>query len=182
MLLWLALCTALANFDPPYAVLNFSDYAPMILETAARPDVKNYSSWARNNIPLLDYPDTDVLITYYYRWRLFREHIETIKGLTLIDEFLPGSGGHPISCAAGHHFAEGMWLRDPSVLDEVYVVERPFCLTQTLSRLVAMIYVFIPQACLLDICLLPHGYLLDLCLYVIFLFRWPSIGLSVPET
>ena len=110
---------AVGAFAPPYAVLNFSAFEPLVRNTAARPDIKNYSSWAQNNVPLLDFPDADVLSTYYYRWRLFREHVETIHGLTLIDEFLPGSGGHPISCAAGHHFADGMWLRDASVLDDV---------------------------------------------------------------
>ena len=116
---WLAVYTTPATFKPPYAVLDFEDFAGLIRETAARPHVKNYSAWALNNIPLLDFPDPDVQTTYYYRWRLFREHIETIGGLTLIDEFLPGAGGHPIPCAAGHHFAEGMWLRDASVLDDI---------------------------------------------------------------
>jgi hypothetical protein len=106
-------------YRPPYAVLRFGDYEPLIRNTAARPTIKNYSRWSQNNIPLLDFPDPDVQATYYYRWRLFREHVETRNGLALIDEFLPGAGGHPISCAAGHHFAEGMWLRDASVLDDV---------------------------------------------------------------
>jgi hypothetical protein len=110
-----------ATFAPPYAVLEYRDFAPLVRDTAARPDIKNYSSWAENNVPLLDFPDFDIQTAYYYRWRLFREHVEstTVKELTLIDEFLPGSGGHPISCAAGHHFADGMWLRDASVLDDV---------------------------------------------------------------
>ena len=74
-------------------------------------------------MPLLDFPgDADIQTAYYYRWRLFREHVEstTVQGLALIDEFLPEPGGRgPISCAAGHHFADGMWLRDASVLDDV---------------------------------------------------------------
>ena len=112
--------TPASSFAPPYAVLNFSDFEALVRDTAARPDIKSYSAWAENNVPLLDFPDVDVLTTYYYRWRLFREHVESVHdGLTLIDEFLPGSGGHPISCAAGHHFADGMWLRDASVLDDV---------------------------------------------------------------
>ena len=122
MLLSLALSgAALASFAPPYAVLDYNNFAPLIRNTAARPSIKNYSSWAENNVPLLDFPDADIQTTYYYRWRLFREHVEseTVAGLALIDEFLPGSGGHPISCAAGHHFADGMWLRDASVLDDV---------------------------------------------------------------
>ena len=71
---------------------------------------------------MLDFPDEDIQTAYYYRWRLFREHVEstTVKELALIDEFLPEPGGRgPISCAAGHHFADGMWLRDASVLDDV---------------------------------------------------------------
>jgi len=63
-----------------------------------------------------------VQTSYYYRWRLFREHIESTRepGLAVIDEFLPEpSSRGPISCAAGHHFADGLWLRDATVLDDV---------------------------------------------------------------
>ena len=46
---------------------------------------------ASNNIPLFDFPDDDVLTSYYYRWRLFREHLDVVDGLCVIDEFLPGT-------------------------------------------------------------------------------------------
>ena len=111
LLLGLLSATA-ATYAPPYAVLNFSTYGPLFRSTAARPGIKNYSAWAQNNVPLLDFPaDADIQTAYYYRWRLFREHTESthVAGLALIDEFLPKPGGRgPISCAAGHHFAEGM--------------------------------------------------------------------------
>ena len=117
----IAAASAAAPFAPPYAVLRYRDFAPLIRDTLARPAVRNYSAWAENNVPLLDFPDADIQTAYYYRWRLFREHVEstTVPSLALIDEFLPEPGGRgPISCAGGHHFADGLWLRDASVLDD----------------------------------------------------------------
>ena len=61
----------------PYAVLEYEQFAALVRNTAARPDIKNYSAWAENNVPLLDFPDDDIQTAYYYRWRLFREHIES---------------------------------------------------------------------------------------------------------
>ena len=36
------LSAASAAFAPPYAVLNYSDFARLVRDTAARPDIKNY--------------------------------------------------------------------------------------------------------------------------------------------
>ena len=43
MKLLLALLSAASSaFAPPYAVLNYSDFAHLVLDTAARPSIKNY--------------------------------------------------------------------------------------------------------------------------------------------
>jgi hypothetical protein len=112
------LCASIAVVtaaSSPYYVLNASTYAPLLQ--------KEYA-WANGRIPLLDFPQADINTTYYYRWRLFHEHVvSTSKGF-VIDEFLPAvegnpHNGRPISCAAGHHVAEGQWLRDPVIIDDV---------------------------------------------------------------
>ena len=73
------------------------------------------------NIPLFECPDPDLERTYYFRWWTYRKHIkETPEGF-VITEFLPkvpwAGKYNTIDCAAGHHFYEGRWLRDPKYLD-----------------------------------------------------------------
>eukprot|EP00729_Bicosta_minor_P027810 gene27811-6490_t len=100
----------------PYAVLQYADYAPSMGEMA---------SWGENNIPLLDFPDININATYYFRWRLFKEHLVDYHGKYVVTEFWPGYRhdvkGNPgtISCAEGHHVAEGMWLRDSTIVDDM---------------------------------------------------------------
>ena len=102
------------GFTPPYAVLNFTELAAAYFLGAD-------TAWASGNIPLLDWPHAhDLVQAYYYRWRLFRKHVVTVNGGYAIDEFNPAAvGGRPISCSAGHHVAEGTWLRDAAVIDGV---------------------------------------------------------------
>lgn len=60
-----------------------------------------------------------MLQSYYYRWRLFREHVVPLNGLNIITEFLCDPSCPPVSCASGHHAADALWLRDGTVLDDV---------------------------------------------------------------
>ncbi|MEN9974509.1 MAG: hypothetical protein RLZZ282_515, partial [Verrucomicrobiota bacterium] len=84
----------------------------------------NVAAWDffRDNIPLLECPDEDIQKTYYFRWWTYRKHLKQTPAGFIVDEFLPDVGWagnyNSISCAAGHHFYEGRWLRDPKFLDD----------------------------------------------------------------
>jgi hypothetical protein len=86
--------------------------------------VSNAQAWAwlRQKIPLFDCPDAEVEELYYFRWWAFRKHlVQTPRGFVLT-EFLPpvshAGAFNTISCAVGHHLAEGRWLRDDRYLDD----------------------------------------------------------------
>jgi hypothetical protein len=74
------------------------------------------------NIPFFDCPDREFEKVYYFRWWTYRKHIRQTPQGRVITEFLPpvGHAGphNTISCAVGHHLAEGRWLRDQAPLDE----------------------------------------------------------------
>jgi hypothetical protein len=78
--------------------------------------------WLQANIPLFECPDREVEEIYYFRWWSFRKHIaQTTNGFVLTEFLTPVGHSGPfntISCAAGHHLAEGRWLRDPRYLDD----------------------------------------------------------------
>jgi len=82
----------------------------------------NALAFLSKNIPLLDYPNEQVERTYYFRWWTFRKHIKQTPDGRVLSEFLPSvpwaRKHNTISCAAGHHFREGRWLRDSALLDE----------------------------------------------------------------
>ena len=86
--------------------------------------IPNAAAWdfLKANIPLLDCPDQEIATTYYFRWWTYRKHIQQTPVGFIVDEFLPkvswAGKFNSISCAAGHHFYEGRWLRDPKVLDD----------------------------------------------------------------
>ena len=75
-------------------------------------------AWYLANIPFLEVPDPDIQAVYYYRWETCKEHLDyTGPGYGYVTtEFLePSSYGAPyggVVAAAGHHIAEGRWLRD----------------------------------------------------------------------
>ncbi len=79
-------------------------------------------NWLRANIPLFECPDHEVEEIYYFRWWTFRKHIaQTTNGFVLTEFLTPVGHAGPfntISCAAGHHLAEGRWLRDPRYLND----------------------------------------------------------------
>jgi hypothetical protein len=78
--------------------------------------------WIVANAPLFNCPDVQLEETYYFRWWTYRKHIEQMPVGRVVTEFLqPVSHAGPyntISCAFGHHLAEGRWLRDQSPLNE----------------------------------------------------------------
>lgn len=78
--------------------------------------------WLKANIPLFECPDPEVQEIYYYRWWSFRKHLVRAPGGFVFTEFLlpvrHAGDGNTISCAVGHHLAEGRWLADQRYLDD----------------------------------------------------------------
>ena len=111
-------------------VLNPDSFAHHVARFNAMEDenVTNFVSnaqswlWLRQNIPLFECPDVEVEEMYYFRWWTFRKHLVRTPQGFVITEFLPpvGHAGafNTISCAVGHHLAEGRWLRDDRYLND----------------------------------------------------------------
>ncbi|MCI0333599.1 MAG: glycoside hydrolase [Planctomycetes bacterium] len=78
--------------------------------------------WMQANVPLFSCPDAQLEQTYYFRWWTLGKHIRrTPHGLVLTEFLEPVGHAGPyntISCAYGHHLAEGRWMRDRRPLDE----------------------------------------------------------------
>ncbi len=78
--------------------------------------------WLRENIPFFECPDKNFERIYYFRWWTFRKHLKKTPDGFVFTEFLDkvGHSGqyNTISCALGHHIAEGSWLRDKRFIDE----------------------------------------------------------------
>jgi predicted GH43/DUF377 family glycosyl hydrolase len=80
------------------------------------------TSWITQNVPLFESSDRELQEVYYYRWHVYRRHIKPTPDGYVITEFLPdvpwAERYNTISCAAGHHFYEGRWIRDPKYLND----------------------------------------------------------------
>ncbi|HEY7089707.1 MAG TPA: glycosyl hydrolase family 65 protein [Tepidisphaeraceae bacterium] len=78
--------------------------------------------WINGTVPIFSCPDRAMEQMYYYRWWTFRKHIkQTPAGLILTEFITPVKHAgtyNSISCALGHHLAEGRWLRDQELLDQ----------------------------------------------------------------
>jgi len=85
-------------------------------------DDKSAWQWLQQNVPLFEASDKSLEETYYFRWWTFRKHIKKTPQGFVITEFLPpvpwAGKLNTISCAAGHHFYEGRWLRNRQYLDD----------------------------------------------------------------
>lgn len=114
----------------PPGVLDRESFRHYVEDFNSRPtpDVVSYIpdseswDWMKQNIPFLSCPDPDVERTWYYRWWAFRKHIRHTPDGFILTEFLRpvkhATDHNAISCALGHHIAEGRWLRDPRFIDE----------------------------------------------------------------
>jgi hypothetical protein len=78
--------------------------------------------WMQDNIPFFTCPDQNVEQIYYFRWWTYRKHlVQTPAGIILTEFLTPVKHAgiyNSISCALGHHIAEGRWLRTTKYLDE----------------------------------------------------------------
>ena len=79
-------------------------------------------AWIKRQAPLFECPSGKLEETYYFRWWTYRKHIkETPDGRVLTEFITPVShaGKHnTVSCALGHHIAEGRWLSNQGLIDE----------------------------------------------------------------
>ena len=79
-------------------------------------------NWMSGNIPLFECPDKSIEEIYYYRWWTYRKHIKDTPAGKVLTEFISpvshAGSYNTISCALGHHLAEGRWLREQTFLDE----------------------------------------------------------------
>ncbi|WP_248965395.1 MGH1-like glycoside hydrolase domain-containing protein [Sphaerisporangium perillae] len=80
--------------------------------------------WFEANIPFVDLPDRQIQDVYYYRWRVWKEHLRYTdpRNGWVLTEFLDCCGYaapyQAINAAAGHHVYEGRWVRDGTYLDD----------------------------------------------------------------
>ncbi len=83
------------------------------------------ADWLVQNIPLFDCPDPDLQETYYFRWWVYRKHLNPTSDGTIITEFLPAvswAGKHnSINCPAAHHIYEGRWLASGGAILRDYI-------------------------------------------------------------
>lgn len=72
--------------------------------------------------PKFESSDKELNITYNYRCELFGRHLKETPAGYVVSEFLPDVPWagiyNTISCAAMHHFREGRWMQDASVLED----------------------------------------------------------------
>ncbi len=80
------------------------------------------AEWMADNVPLFECPDPAIQEIYHFRWWTYRKHIERTPDGYVITEFLPkvswSAKYNTISCAAGHHFRDGRWIRNPEYLND----------------------------------------------------------------
>ena len=85
------------------------------------PDAQAWE-WMKRNVPLFTCPDRDIEQIYYFRWWTFRKHLKQTPEGIIVTEFLKpvkhAAEYNALSCAYGHHVAEGRWLHDPRFIEE----------------------------------------------------------------
>ena len=84
----------------------------------------NDPAWYEANIPFVDLPDATMQSVYYYRWRVWKEHLRYTDPSDgwISTEFLDCCGYaapyQAIDAAAAHQITEGRWVRDQSYDDD----------------------------------------------------------------
>jgi hypothetical protein len=80
--------------------------------------------WYKANIPFLEVPDRELQDVYYYRWSTYKRHLrytDRANGYVITEFHNPPGYSAPLGgivAAAGHHIAEGRWLRDRRPVDD----------------------------------------------------------------
>ena len=127
ILLGFCIITARAAEFPVLGPAGFASHIARF-NTMEDENVTNFVSnaqsreWLEKNIPRFECADREVEEIYYFRWWSFRKHlVKTPQGFVITEFLTPVSHAGPfntISCAVGHHLAEGRWLRDNRYLDD----------------------------------------------------------------
>lgn len=130
-MLLLCVCASVATcLDEPVGFLSPESFRHYVERFNAMEDetvinfISNAESWTwlKRNVPLFECPDKDVEEIYYYRWWTYRKHIKQTPVGFVVTEFITpvmhAGIYNTISCAFGHHLAEGRWLRDQRFLDD----------------------------------------------------------------
>ncbi|HPT25761.1 MAG TPA: trehalase family glycosidase [Bryobacteraceae bacterium] len=95
--------------------------APTASAISYIPDEESFD-WVSENYPFFACPDPEFERTYYYRCWTFRKHLRRTPAGFIFTEFLRpvrhATDQNAISCALGHHIADGRWIRNPVYLDE----------------------------------------------------------------
>jgi hypothetical protein len=111
-------------------VLDAEIFRPYVdsFNAMAKEDVVNYIpdahawGWMKQNVPFFACPDRDVEQIYYFRWWTYRKHIKQTPAGFIITEFLKpvnhAGEYNALSCAFGHHVAEGRWLHDQRFIEQ----------------------------------------------------------------
>lgn len=85
------------------------------------PDAQAFA-WMKANVPLFTCPDRDIEEIYYFRWWTYRKNIKQTPLGFIVTEFLKpvkhAAEFNALSCALGHHIAEGRWLHDTRYIDQ----------------------------------------------------------------
>jgi hypothetical protein len=112
------------------AILDPGAFAPYVkyFNAMVPEEVTNYIpnakawNWMEANIPFFTCPDQNLELTYYYRWWAYRKHIKQTPAGFIITEFLKpvkhATVYNALSCAFGHHVAEGRWLHTRDYIDQ----------------------------------------------------------------
>ena len=107
---------------PPPSSLEGVGPPPTIDLEPHRGLLREEFEWVASNVPHFECSDSEITTAYWYRWRLFKLHVEDTPDGYVITEFLPKvfwSGPHnTISCPAGHHIMEGRWVHDRRIVDD----------------------------------------------------------------
>lgn len=119
-----------ARPNSPFLVLTDSDAARYVRSFDAGDDEsiptdipnKDALAWLNQNVPRFDCPDKLVDRLWWFRWWCYRKHLKRTPDGWVVTEFLPNVSWagkyNTIPCAAGHHFYEGRWLRDPQYMED----------------------------------------------------------------
>lgn len=106
--------------DFRHFVFDFNTIGPEDVVNAV-PDAQAWD-WLAANVPFFACPDSELERSYYYRWWAFRKHLkQTPKGWVITEFLRPvkhATDFNAISCAFGHHVAEGRWLRDRRYVEQ----------------------------------------------------------------
>jgi hypothetical protein len=80
------------------------------------------AAWMERNVPLFERSEKDIEETYHFRWWTYRKHVRNTPVGFVVTEFLPkvdwSVAYNTINCPVGHHLYEGLWIRDPKIIND----------------------------------------------------------------